>query len=167
MESRTSRQTMWKTKILHCEIRRSHFQKKSLCTWNPGQVVRQCEEPRSYIVKSGDRTFRRNRRDLLWTKERSFPDHAQSREKEDIAVFVSPVQDNSKSFTFTEKAPQPVIVSESEYVKVSEKSCENKQYVNVYVKMPERKSVNCDVFRSGIRFTRSGRASVLPAQYQT
>ena len=48
-------------------------------TWNPGQVVEICEEPRSYIVKSGDRNFRRNRRNLSRTKERSF--HSRSREK--------------------------------------------------------------------------------------
>ena len=46
---------------------RSH--QTSSSTWNPGQVVEQCEEPRSYIVKPGDRTFRRNRRDLLRTKK--------------------------------------------------------------------------------------------------
>ena len=69
------------------------------------------------------------------TKERSFPDHSQSREKDDIVV-VPPVQENSKSVTFSEKAHQPVKVSKSENVKVSEKSSENNQNVNV--KTPEK-----------------------------
>ena len=50
------------------------------------------------------------------TKERSFPDHSQLREKKDDVVVVPPVQKNSKSVTFSEKATQPVIVSKSENV---------------------------------------------------
>ena len=144
-------------------IIRSH--QTSSNTWNPGKVVKQCEELRFCTVKSGGRTFRRHNRDLLRTKEKSFPDNSQSREKEDEVVVVPPVKENSKSVTFSEKAQQPVLVSKSENVKVSEKSCESNQNVNV--KTPEKKSVNGDAFNSGIRFTRFERASVLPARYQT
>jgi hypothetical protein len=45
-------------------------------SWNPGEVVKQCKEPISYIVKSGDRTFIRNRKDLMKTKERSVPENS-------------------------------------------------------------------------------------------
>ena len=68
------------------------------------------------------------------------------------------MQGNSRSIIFSEKAQQPVVVSKSENVKVTGKSCENNQ--NVIVKMPEKKSVNSDEFRLGIRCTRSWKASV-------
>ena len=46
---------------------RSHQTSSDKC--NPGNVVKQCEEPISYIVKSRECTFSRNRMDLLRTKE--------------------------------------------------------------------------------------------------
>lgn len=116
-------------------------------------------------MKSGDRTFRRNRKDLLQTKERSFPDNSHSRENEGEVVVIPPVQENSKSVIVSEKSHRPVTAAKSENVKISEKSGENNQKENV--KMQEKKSVNSDTFSSGIRFTRSGRASILSARYQT
>ena len=70
-----------KKAIINWNLVRIRSHQTSSNTWNPGQVVEQCEEPRSYLVKSGDRTFKRNLRDCEPKKKisRSFADAGKRR----------------------------------------------------------------------------------------
>ncbi|XP_062595838.1 uncharacterized protein K02A2.6-like [Saccostrea cucullata] len=82
-----------RTPLARGDVIRIRSHQSSSTSWNPGQVVKQCEEPRSYIVKSGNRMFRRNHKDLVKTKEKCVPEN--SREEEDEVVIIPPVQADS------------------------------------------------------------------------